>query len=223
MCKNIGEDIYDKTIEYTFLALKSNDLRVGVIGGGNAALIKVKTLLKKGCKVEILSKDINEKLVDISQENVKFIQGDYDKEFIKDKHLIIIAIDDYKTVAKIIKNCEEDFKIYINSSKFKEGLAVLPAQRNTRETSIAVTTFSGNPKGAVMAVEAAKECINYYDEFLSFSGMVRNNAKNLTKYKKEVINFVVTEDFKEMWEKGKDKLILSLFFEREIVEILYKL
>lgn len=223
MCKYIGKDIYDETIEYTFLALNSNNIRVGLVGGGKAANIKVKTLLKKGCYIEVLSKNINKELLDISSKNLKLLEGEYNIDFINDKHLVIIAIDDYETVARIIRNCEENFKIYINSSKFKDGLAVLPAQRNTNETAIAVTTFSGNPKGAVMVAEAAKRCISDYDEFLNFSGTIRNNAKNLSKYKKEIINFVVTEDFRQIWEKRKDKLMLNLFFDKEIVETLYKL
>lgn len=221
MPKNIREDIYDKTIDYTFLAINSKKLRVGVIGGGKAGLIKARTLLKKGCYIEILARSISDDLKKFS-EKIKLIEGEYYTDFIKDKHLIIIAIDDYLTVKKIISDCEENFKIYINSSKFKEGLAVIPAQRSTKTTSVGVTTFSGNPKGAVMAVEAAKLCLKNYDAFLEFSGQIRNNAKQLLEYKNEIINFIVTEEFKEVWEKGKDKLMLKLFFDEKIVESLYK-
>ena len=89
MSKNIEGDIYGM-LEYMPINLFSNKLSVGIIGGGRGAFIKAKTLQANGAKVEALSLEfINE----FSELEIKCIKGSYDKKFILDKHLIIIAIN----------------------------------------------------------------------------------------------------------------------------------
>ena len=74
--------------------------------GGKAATIKVKGLLEKGCYVHILSKEFSKEILDIENKNLKLEKGNYYKEFIKDAHLIIIAVDESSLVHKISKDCE---------------------------------------------------------------------------------------------------------------------
>ncbi|MBU3106146.1 NAD(P)-dependent oxidoreductase [Clostridium gasigenes] len=218
MSTNTGENIRTKEIEYTYLALMSHKLRVGIIGGGKAGFIKAKNFIEKGCYVEILSKTFLNEFINIECDNIVLNKRSYNKNFIEDKHIIILALDDNKLREEISSNCEELFKIFIDCSNFKEGMAVVPVQREISNISFALSTKVGNPKGAVLAAEAAMETLKGYDDFIEYTGLIRNKAKNLDYNKKEIIDFISTEDFKFIWEKNKSELALKLFFGKYIIE-----
>lgn len=217
MSKDIRENIQTREIEYTYLALMPKKLRVGIIGGGKAGLIKAKNFIKKGCYVEILSKTFLEELINIENNNIVLNRKAYNKDFIKDKHIIILALNDEKIRKEIIRHCEEEFKIFIDCSNFKDGMAVVPVQRETSNISFALNTKIGNPKGAVIVAEAAIKTLKEYNSFIEYSGLIRNKVKKLEQYKKEIIDFISTEDFKFIWEKDKGKLVLRMFFEQDII------
>ena len=92
MFKNIGEDIPKRNIDYTYLSLVSSKTIIGIIGGGKVGYIKSKNFIAKGCNVEVLSLDFIEEFYNI--ENVKLIKGSYYKDFICDKHIVIISTND---------------------------------------------------------------------------------------------------------------------------------
>lgn len=221
MFENIKEDVSDRGIEYLYLSLISNNIRVGIIGGGKAGAIKAKSFWEKGAYVEVLSNDFHEYFYQFKNNKLTLNNNSYNKGFIKDKHIIIIAVDDNKLIEKIEKDCKEDSRIYINATDFRSGLAVVPVQRTTKNLSIAISTKVGNPKGAVMVAEKTLKLLNEYDDFIDFSGKIRKRAKELKDGKKTIIDFVCTEDFKYIYSKKKDKEVLKMFFNDNIVEFLY--
>lgn len=218
MSKDITKNIQDGEIEYTYLALMSNKLRVGIIGGGRAAFIKVKNFISKGCYIEVLSKTFLNEFMEIESNNIVLNRKSYNKRFIEDKHIIILALDDDKLRSEVSIHCEEEFKIFIDCSNFKEGMAIVPVQRETSNISIALNTKVGNPKGAMLVAEAAMKTINKYNDFIKYTGLIRNKAKDFNCNKKEIIDFINTEDFMFIWEKDKSKLALKLFFGEDIVK-----
>ncbi|MBW6409197.1 NAD(P)-dependent oxidoreductase [Clostridium weizhouense] len=223
MFKNNREDIYDRKVNYSFISLLSSKIRIGVIGGGKASLIKIRHFINLGCYVEVISKEFNEEIIKLtknSKSKLKLIKEEFNCEFIKDKHIILIAIDDINTIQKVKKYCEENFKIYINSSNFKEGMGVVPVQKDLENISFGINTIGGNPKGAVLLSNKVNEVLKEYDEFIGFTTDIRNKAKILKNHKKEIINFIGTEDFKYFYDKGKSNLILNMYFSKEIVEYL---
>ncbi|GAB6167813.1 NAD(P)-dependent oxidoreductase [Clostridium carnis] len=221
MYKNASKDISNKSINYTYLALESKKLRVGIIGGGKAAFIKARNFINNECYVEVLSKEFSNELINLSNDIV-LLEGEYNKKFIKDKHIIIIAIDNEILVNKIISHCKEEYKIYINSASFEDGMAIVPVQRSSKYLNLAISTSVGNPKGAMMVAKNVLKILEEYDDFIFKTGKMRKNSKNISKYKNDIINFICSEDFKFINEKGKDKLILEMFFGKEIVEKIYR-
>ena len=101
-------------LSYAPITLFGEKLKIGVIGAGRGALIKVRNFYNKGSKIEVLALDFLEDFYKFNGDKVKLIKGNYNKEFILDKHLIIIAIDDENVMSKIKDDCEELYKIYIN-------------------------------------------------------------------------------------------------------------
>ena len=124
-----------------------------------------------------MSQAFSEEIIELSKASMgrlKLINEEFSYEFLKDKHLIIIALDD-KTLKNIIKKyCDDNYKIYIDSSRFTDGMGVVPIQRNTKNITFALNTRYGNPKGAVLVSNKVKDLLEGYDDFI---GLYRKNKK----------------------------------------------
>ena len=226
MYEDNRKDISSEEIIYSYISLISSKIKVGIIGGGKAGTIKAKHFADNKCYVEVLSKTFSEEIVGISKktkESLKLINEEFSYEFLNDKHLIIIAVDDNILKDKIIKYCEENFKIYIDSSDFKGGMGVIPIQRNTKNISFALNTKIGNPKGAVLVSDKVKILLDGYDDFIEFMGKIRNRAKVFPEYKNEIVKLIGNDEFKESFDEGRSESILRSNFPKEIIDYLLKL
>ena len=220
MFKDIRKDILKGNIDYTYLSLISKKTNVGIIGGGKVGYIKAKNFLTKNCKVEVLSLDFIKDFEELN--NIKLIKKNYYKDFIKNKHIIVIATNNSTLNQEIKKDCEEAYKIYIYVEDYIESMAIAPVQRNLNNISFAVNTNHGNPKGALMIAKKVEEILQEYDDFIGYSSLIRKSAKTINEGKSDIINFVCSEDFKYIYEKKKDKIVLEMFFGKEVLSKIYK-
>lgn len=217
MPKDNRKDIHE--LEFMFLSLIPKKIKVGIIGGGRAAAIKTASFLEHGCSVEVLAKDFINSFESLNK--VELIVGEYQRDFIKDKHIIVIAIDDEKVIKEIISQCEEQAKIFINAGNYRHGNAAMSIQDCLGNINFALNTKGGNPKASLMIKDEIKNNLKEYDEFIGFTNKLRSKAKEFNKYKQEIISFMATEDYKFMWEKGKEKECLLLFFSEELLHKLF--
>jgi precorrin-2 dehydrogenase/sirohydrochlorin ferrochelatase len=225
MYEDNRKDICDQGIDYSYISLISSKLRVGIIGGGKAGSIKTKHFVNNKCYVEVLSLSFSEEIIELSKTSMgrlKLINEEFSYEFLKDKHLIIIALDDENLKDKIKKYCDENYKVYIDSSIFTDGMGVVPIQRSTENITFALNTRYGNPKGAVLVSNKVKNLLELYDDFIGFIGGIRSRAKELPQYKNEILKFIGTDDFKKYFDEGKSESILRINFPKEIVDYLLK-
>lgn len=218
MFNDFREDIQSRKIDYNYIALMSSKLRVGIIGGGKVAYLKAKTFISNGCFLEIISKEFSKEFLELDYKNIVLNNKKYYKDFINDKHIIIIAIDDDKLRKEITNDCDSLFKIYIDCTDVRNGVAAMPIQRKTKNISVALNTSFSNPKASKMLIESVVKNLSEYDDFIEYVGKIRNNAKGLEVYKKEIIEFVNSEDFKFIWEKNKSEMILKMFFDEDIIK-----
>jgi len=225
MYEDNRKDICNEEIDYSYISLISSKLRVGIIGGGRAGAIKTKHFVNNKCYVEVLSHAFSDEIIEISKDSMgrlKLIYDEFSYEFLKDKHLIIIALDDETLKNKIKKYCDENYKIYIDSSHFTNGMGVVPIQRNTENITFALNTRYGNPKGAVLVSNRVKNLLEEYDDFIGFIGKIRNKAKEFPEYKNEILRFIGNDDFKKFFDEGKCESVLRINFPKEIVDCLIK-
>lgn len=218
MLKDNRENIQAE-LNFIFLSFISSKLNVGLVGGGKGGLIKARTFITKGCNLWVLSREFIEEFHELEALGAKLIKRDYYEDFIKDKHIIIIAIDDFKLKEKIKQKCETECKLFIDSTDFKSGMGVVPAQRETESVSFSVHTKEGNPKASMLLLNKIEEELIGYDKFIKVINPMRNRAKFLNK-KLEIISFITTEDFKFFYEKGYMREVLLLFFEEEEISYL---
>lgn len=220
MYKDTRKDIPKECLDYTYLSIMSEKLRVGIVGGGKVGYIKGKNFLHKGCNVDVLSLNFIDEFANLK--DINLIKGEYTKDFIKDKHLIIIATDDYNKNLEIKKDCDDEYKIYIFASEYSKGMAVAPVQRELKNISFSVNTKNGNPKGSLMIADKIFNLLKNYDDFIGYSSIIREKAKSIKENKDDIIKFVCSEDFKYIYEKGKDKLVINMFFGEEVLNKIYK-
>ena len=197
MSRDITKDIYGD-LNYAPITLFGNKLNVGIIGAGRGALIKTRNFYNKGSNIEVLALEFLDDFYELDTNRVKLIKGCYKTQFIKNKHIIIIAVSESELINKIKLDCENHHKIYINSAKFNEGMGVIPVSRESKYISAAINTKVGNPRGAVLVANLITEYIFELDEFIKLSGEIRNN-------------------FKFFYDKNKIINVLKLFYDDNIV------
>ncbi|GEP62345.1 precorrin-2 dehydrogenase [Clostridium beijerinckii] len=225
MDRDNRENIYDQGIEYSYISLISKKLRVGIVGGGKAGTIKARHFVKNKCCVEVISKTFDGELIELSKEFseiLKLKNEDLSYEFLRDKHLIIIALDDENLKNIVKKYCEENYKIYIDSSDFISGMGVVPIQRSTENVVFALNTNYGNPKGAVLLSNKVEKTIKEYDEFIRYIGLIRNKAKSFPEFKMQITSFIGNDEFKKSFDNGEAEKALRSRFSKEIVDYLIK-
>ena len=217
MLEDNKKDILNRGVEFSLLSLISNKLRVGIVGAGRAGYINARHFLKQGCYVEVLSKEESLEFMELKDYNFKAISKEYERGFIEDKHIVIIAINEEETIGCIKRDCEDMYKIYIDSSSFMDGMGVIPVQRDLENIVIGVNTRGGNPKGSMLLGEKAELELKKYDDFIGFTTIVRNKVKNIPSLKKSVIDFISKEDFLFFFNKGKENEVLRMFFDLEVL------
>lgn len=210
----INKESISRDIDYFSIAI-SNNSRILVIGGGKAAYIKVKSLIRNSMNVTVLAKEFIEEISAIKE--VTLIKASYNSRLLEKYHLIIIAINDDLIRREIKKDCEKLFKLYIDGTEGEKGLAIMESQRSLDNISYSVSTKVKAPKLSKLYLDKIEELLKDYDDFTLEVGKIREGAKKLKdEEKKEVINFICTEDFKFFYDRKKSNLILKLFFENSI-------
>ncbi len=206
MSQNIREDIL---LNYLNVAILTSSLKVLVIGGGNSAYIKCKSLTDKGVKVTVVAKEFNEKFETLK--GIHKITDSYKKKYLEKNHLIIIAIKKGYDLDKIIGDCEEEFKLYLNCSDFIKGKFILPIQDNTENVNFSLNIKGGNPKTSIFLKDKVKKELLKYDSLAQFNTALRNKIK-ASPFKKEIMAFTASDDFNFFLEKGVHEKILKLFY-----------
>lgn len=203
-------------LRYLSLNLFSNKLNVKIIGGGKAATIKAATFCKQGANVTILAKDFTNEILELKKYGATFIHGEYNKDFIKDGHIILIAIDDALVYKTICNHCIEMAKIYIDCTNFKLGMGVVPSTRELDNLTFSISTKVGAPMLSKLLADMVQNELRPYDEFTLWVSRVREKAK-INEKKSDIIKFICTNEFKEFYDKGKQDIILEMYFGKEFV------
>lgn len=199
MCRNNREDIFNLVP----INIISSKFHVKVIGGGKAATIKVKGLLEKGCYVHILSKEFSKEILDINNENLKLEEGTYYKAFIKDAHLIIIAVDEDALAYEICNDCDEEYKLYLNAIDYKDGMVSIPYSRCYENLGFSISSKLGSPRLTRAIGEEVANIIKENDIYSIKVAKIREKAKK-EELKDEIIKAISSKEFKNAFLEKKE-------------------
>lgn len=204
----------------TLLALLSPKIKVIIIGGGKAAYIKSRTFALRGCQVYVLSPQFINEFDNIKDYlNIHMILGKYEKRYIEDKHIIVIATDDTELNLSIGDHCRKLCKIYLDASQPKRGNCITPCQRNTKNVSLGVNTrgVGVSPITSVFIADQIAKYVKDYDDFVEFTSGIRNSIGNVEDRRK-VMKFICSRDFYFFYKKGKAAVIMEMFYNKKIEE-----
>ncbi len=126
--------------------INSNKFYCLIVGGGNAAVIKLKTLLKNGIKPTCLSPIINEEMDILIKENElvwqekKYKTGDIDNF-----NLVVIASNNAIINKEIASECEEKDLLFVDTTNPERGNFIIPASIKKADLNIAITSSGNSP------------------------------------------------------------------------------
>lgn len=214
MCGHNKQDF--SALNYTMISLLSNKINILIIGGGEAAFIKCRTFSKEGCNITVVSKEFCSDFEAFQKlYNVKLIKGKYDESYVDNNHIVIIATDNSETNEGIKAYCDKKCKLYLHCEDYKEGLFVTPVQKNTTNMKFALHTKSSSPKTTLFMSKIIEDKLEEYTDFINYTCSIRNMVKKRAQ-KKEIMDFVCSEDFYFFYTKGLENVILEMFYGIEI-------
>ncbi len=91
----------------------------------------------------------------------------------------------------------------------------MPMQLSSKEVTFALNVKKGNPSISRYMAGSIVKSLNDVDEFVDFANYIREIVKGEI-FKKEILNFISTEDFKFYFDKGYSKQVLLMFYPRLI-------
>jgi siroheme synthase-like protein len=140
--------------------LKLEDLSLLIIGGGNVALEKLKTVLNNSpqTKIKLVSIQISDAIKKLAEENetIELFERPYTIDDIGEADLIIAAVNDWQTSAQIKSDVDEKSKL-VNISD-KPGLCDFYLGSIVKKGSVKIA-ISTNGKSPTVA-KRLKEVIN---------------------------------------------------------------
>lgn len=132
--------------------------KVVIIGGGNIAFRKTKMFMNSGAAITIISPQITEdfkKFPFITHINKRF-----EKEDIKDAHIVIAATND-KEVNYYVKECITEYQWFNDVSDQKNSDFHIPAVVRRGDLVVSVSTSGKSP---ILSKKLKNELESYFDE-----------------------------------------------------------
>ena len=135
-----------KKSSYYPLYLNIADRKCIVVGGGQVALRKVKTLLEYSARVEVISPDLCADLEKLAGANeINTVDREYQYGDLKEARIVIAATDDSDVNLKVVKEAR-DRGILINVVDCaEESDFILPSYLRRGDITIAVSTSGRSP------------------------------------------------------------------------------
>lgn len=135
--------------------LDLNDKRCLIVGAGNIALRKARTLLEYGAKVKIISIDIKEEFYSLP---IEIEKREFKKEDLQGIFLVVTGTDNEILNSEIVKFCNEK-NILVNNITSKIDMSVrFGAVICNDEYTIGISA-NGNPKKAIKIKEKIKDIL----------------------------------------------------------------
>lgn len=188
-----------------------------VVGGGGIAERKVKSLLKKGADVTVISPKLTEVLSALAKEgSINYIKEIFQEKYLESATLIIAATDDSK-VNEEVYGAARKRNILINTVDCPEYCDfIVPSVVERGDLMISISTSGKSPALAKKIRKELQERYGKeYSEFLKIMGKVREELFSKVKdqeKREEIFNSLVNADIIELLKKGEkvDSLVKSI-------------
>nr|WP_320021350.1 bifunctional precorrin-2 dehydrogenase/sirohydrochlorin ferrochelatase [uncultured Draconibacterium sp.] len=123
------------------IAIDITNQKILIVGGGKSAYSKLKILQRHNAEVEILAIDVCD---EIKNSGVKYIEGPYDRKYLKDYLMLYSCSNNEELDRQIEKDCREE-KVLVNiHDKPSRCQFVSPAIYRHGKISVAVSSNGEN-------------------------------------------------------------------------------
>ena len=200
------------------LEIRGAGLRVLIIGGGKAALIKARRFVASGAQVVAVAPSFTEGFEEL-KEQVTLREGTYRKSMIREFEIIVAAIKEEACLDEIIADCKEAHKLFLTTGFPQEGNFIIPMQSEVEGIHLSVST--GVPKFSRHLLEGWEDAVRPYGSFVSFLKKLRRKIIDTVgdeKLKADMLDYIVSEEFYRAFEKGEAFLSFKEAFGGDIFE-----
>ncbi len=191
-----------------------------VVGGGAVGTRKVKTLLKCGAIVRVISKDFTETLFTLEKtEQLDLITGSYNESELKGKFLVISSTDDQCLNKKIADDADRK-NILCNIADLPDASDfILPAIVNRGDLTISISTSGKSPAfSKKLRRDLEEQFGKEYGRFLTLMGTIRKRlleTRHAPETHKVLFQSLIESDLLELTRqkdiKGIDFLLEETF------------
>jgi siroheme synthase-like protein len=189
------------------ICLKLDNIACCVVGGGNVALRKVRTLIKSSANVTVVSPDLCEQLKRLHKKGAfNYQKSQYEKNFIKKAFLIIAATNDQKVNKQIVADANKLHKLINVVDVPSQCNFYLPAVVDSKGILFSVSTQGAFPGLAKKIRQSAELMIKKYADNIAVLAKLRETIKcNCLdkKIKKNLMKRLLDEDVLELVDKKK--------------------
>lgn len=155
-----------------------------IIGGGNAAYRKAKTLVANGARVRVISRELSEKF---SSLNIEYIKKEYSFGDAENSFLVIAATDSLELNQKIAEDAKSgNTKLFLSADDKENSDLMFSAYTKSGDIKIAVSTGGGYPMLGAKICERLKNECRKYDEI----------NKILSGYRKRILDSKISAESK---------------------------
>jgi len=182
-------------MEYYPVCLNLKDKKCVVVGGGEVALRKVKSLVEAEAKVVVISPKITLALKELIDKNkITWLNQAYKSEYIKEDTFLVIAASNNKQLNAKIANEAQKLNLLVNVvDSPRVGNFILPATLRRGKLIISISTSGESP---ALAKKIKEDLLNIYgleyEILVDLLGKLRPKVE--AKYRDE-------ETRKLFWEK----------------------
>nr|WP_245339116.1 bifunctional precorrin-2 dehydrogenase/sirohydrochlorin ferrochelatase [Paenibacillus shirakamiensis] len=195
--------------------LKGNTVTAIVIGGGVVAERKVKSLLKAGAAVRVVSPKLTAWLTEQwTRERITCLLRPYQAGDVRDAHLVYAATDQVSINAKIVDEANRAHIPVNRADQGDMGTFLSPSVLSRGNLVIAVSTLGAGPLAAVQITKELQHQYGpEYEHYLDILSLIRSTVKqhepDIQKRRKllqaalnmDLMQYVRSEQFK-MWDES---------------------
>ncbi len=136
----------DKLPTYYPIFMNIGGKKCVVVGGGEVALRKVKTLLEHGASVKVISPDLCSKLGQLAESGeISVLQRSYRAGDLQDAVIAIVATDDSNTNLEVVKEAQRRAVLVNVVDDAESSDFIVPSCMRRGDVTIAISTAGRSP------------------------------------------------------------------------------
>ncbi len=136
-------------LKYYPVNLNIRDRSCLVVGGGGVGTRKVRTLLRTGARITVVSPFVTRELAaQVAAERVHWVEGPFVEAHLADVFLVVAATDNDRLNAAIVRQASQSGTLVCDASSAERSQVIFGALLQAEDATIAVFTGGRDPAKA---------------------------------------------------------------------------